>query len=737
MTKKYLSKNEKSKIVSIALVVTLTLPFSSQIYAANLDVNDYKKSGISTKLESTTFKEAFPDENFRNVLRDKHGFDKKDDDVISDSDVLFKQQTLIISNKGIKTLKGIEYFKSLNYLDCSSNELTELDVSKNISLEVLDCGANQLTDLNISGNELLFNLNCKSNKLTELNLSNNKALKFLYCNFNQLTKLDLNSNEILDTLDCNSNQLTDLNLSNNIALKGGLDCSSNQLTELNLSSNKSLEFLICSFNQLTTLDISNNTNLVYVDASSQVKSVNITDKLDGKYSIFIGELPNSGDYSVKELSSGEYIDGYIVWDNLEEIPSEVSYNYNFKNPATIMDVTLNINKNDNLQVIFNSNGGSAVDTQTIKSGKKVIKPENPKKSGNKFDGWYTESELKNLYNFDTIVNKDLTLYAKWKTNSSGGGTSDPDPNPPSPLASTVILASGEKYTDVLTSTVLASEKDAPILLSSKESVGDNTLTEINRLNPDEIIISGGKNSVSDKVIDQLKGYDIKRIAGSDRYETAKLIGNEIRKTAGEKTEAILVDGTNFPDAITASALASQKRVPILLTETNNLSEQTKEALKVWNISDLTIGGGYNSVSKYVESNLGVNKIIRLAGADRYETAEIIGDEVRKLTGNTDNMTLVNGTDFPDAITISSLSTKFKAPIMLTESSTLNSITSNKIDEWSIKNILIAGGYNSVSKSIEDKLEVSKKERVAGSDRYETAVKISQRLSNASNPIGNN
>jgi putative cell wall-binding protein len=92
------------------------------------------------------------------------------------------------------------------------------------------------------------------------------------------------------------------------------------------------------------------------------------------------------------------------------------------------------------------------------------------------------------------------------------------------------------------------------------------------------------------------------------------------------------------------------------------------------------------------------------------------------------MILVNGTDFPDGITISSIASKTKAPIMLTTPSNLSKITGDKINEWNIRNILICGGYNSVSKDIEDKLQVSNKERIAGQNRYETAVKISQKLS---------
>jgi putative cell wall-binding protein len=328
------------------------------------------------------------------------------------------------------------------------------------------------------------------------------------------------------------------------------------------------------------------------------------------------------------------------------------------------------------------------------------------------------------------------LVLDFKNNSGGGGgTIDPPVNPPAP-SKTIILASGEKYTDVLTATVLGNEKDCPILLSSKDSIDNKTLDEIKRLGIDEVIISGGVDSVSEKVVDQLKDYEVTRISGKDRYETATKIGNEVRKT-GNKDGAMLVDGTNFPDVITMSSLASQKRVPILLSEPKDLNTATKNTIGTWGVNDITIGGSYNSVSKEIENNLGVNKVTRLGGSDRYDTAQVIGNEVRSLTGNTSDMILVDGTNFPDGITINTLSSNFKAPIMLTKPGTLTKVTADKLTEWSIKNVLIGGGYNSVSKSIEDNLNVSKKERVAGSDRYETAVKISQRLSNASIPIGGN
>ncbi|MBU5307473.1 cell wall-binding repeat-containing protein [Clostridioides mangenotii] len=358
---------------------------------------------------------------------------------------------------------------------------------------------------------------------------------------------------------------------------------------------------------------------------------------------------------------------------------------------------------------------------------KVI-PVKMTRSAYTLEGWYTDKETTSPFDFKTDVNDNLILYAKWKkqTGGGGGGTVDPPVNPPVP-SKTVILASGEKYTDVLTATVLGNEKNAPILLTQKDKVDDKTLAELKRLSAEYIIISGGVDSVSQKVVEQLKSYNVTRIAGTDRYETASKIGAEVRKT-GNKTGAMLVDGTNFPDVIAISSLASQKRVPILLTEPKTLNNTTQDTLKSWGVNDVIIGGGYNSVSRDIENNLGISKVSRFGGEDRYETAGLIGSEVRELTGNDDDMILVDGTNFPDGITINSLATNFKSPIMLTEPEHLNHVTDEKIKEWSIKNILIGGGYNSVSQDIENKLGVNRKERVFGQDRYETAVKISQRLS---------
>ena len=173
------------------------------------------------------------------------------------------QKNFYLPNKNIKSLKGIEYFTSLESLTCDNNQLTTLDLSKNTALTKLECNGNQLTTLDLSKNTALTRLYCNGNQLTTLDLSKNTALTSLDCNSNQLTTLDLSKNTALTRLVCYENQITTLDLSKSTALTY-LDCNNNQLTTLDLSKNTALTELDCNNNQLTTLDVSKNTALTYL-----------------------------------------------------------------------------------------------------------------------------------------------------------------------------------------------------------------------------------------------------------------------------------------------------------------------------------------------------------------------------------------------------------------------------------------------------------------------------------------
>ena len=65
------------------------------------------------------------------------------------------------------------------------------------------------------------------------------------------------------------------------------------------------------------------------------------------------------------------------------------------------------------KVSFNSNGGSAVETQQVAEKEKANKPADPTRNGYVFAGWHKDSGLTAAYDFTNFVTGDLTLYAKW------------------------------------------------------------------------------------------------------------------------------------------------------------------------------------------------------------------------------------------------------------------------------------------------------------------------------------
>ncbi len=73
-------------------------------------------------------------------------------------------------------------------------------------------------------------------------------------------------------------------------------------------------------------------------------------------------------------------------------------------------------------------------------------------------------------------------------------------------ASRVYVAVGDNFPDALGGGPAGGVNDAPILLVLKDSIPGPTATELNRLNPSEIVILGGTGVVSDTVMNLLGGY---------------------------------------------------------------------------------------------------------------------------------------------------------------------------------------------------------------------------------------
>lgn len=80
--------------------------------------------------------------------------------------------------------------------------------------------------------------------------------------------------------------------------------------------------------------------------------------------------------------------------------------------ASIDDVT--VRKLSMMTVSFESNGGSDVESIETLEGQNIVAPVDPEKEGYVFEGWYSDTELTKLFDFnETLINSNIKLYAKW------------------------------------------------------------------------------------------------------------------------------------------------------------------------------------------------------------------------------------------------------------------------------------------------------------------------------------
>lgn len=115
----------------------------------------------------------------------------------------------------------------------------------------------------------------------------------------------------------------------------------------------------------------------------------------------------------------------------------------------------------------------------------------------------------------------------------------------------------------------------------------------------------------------------------------------------------------------------------------------------------------------------------MAGQNRVETAI---DLSGKNYESSENVFLASGRLYPDALTGGVAASLYKAPILLTEKPLERNVI-KEIKRLGAKNIYIIGGESTLSSTYEEMIHKylpgKKVIRVAGSDRYETSVKVSE------------
>ncbi len=276
-------------------------------------------------------------------------------------------------------------------------------------------------------------------------------------------------------------------------------------------------------------------------------------------------------------------------------------------------------------------------------------------------------------------------------------------------AEAVILVSGINFPDALAGAVLAYLEDAPILLTSQNRLNPETLEEIKRLGPERIYILGGSSAVSEEVENELnKDYEVHRIAGDNRYETAVKIGEAIKEKTGRQTfdTVIIATSDTYPDALAVGTFAGRNEIPVLFTGHSRLHGVTKQALEDWGVKNIVIVGGINAVSEdienYLKDEMGI-EINRISGDNRYMTALEIAryyEDDHDYTG----IVISTGEDFADALAGAPLAAKNSYPILLVRRDRVLEEVLDYIKGLDIDKVYILGGINAVSDEVKEAID---------------------------------
>ncbi|MCK8610653.1 cell wall-binding repeat-containing protein [Agromyces sp. C10] len=127
----------------------------------------------------------------------------------------------------------------------------------------------------------------------------------------------------------------------------------------------------------------------------------------------------------------------------------------------------------------------------------------------------------------------------------------------SPGVPVAYVASGADFPDALSAGAAAAQLGGPVLLTASTSLPAATKTELDRLNPQRIVVVGSAGAVSESVRTSMTAYasQVIRLGGSDRYETAAAVARDLVAAGGANMVGVAT-GLSFPDGLAAGPVVA-------------------------------------------------------------------------------------------------------------------------------------------------------------------------------------
>lgn len=264
---------------------------------------------------------------------------------------------------------------------------------------------------------------------------------------------------------------------------------------------------------------------------------------------------------------------------------------------------------------------------------------------------------------------------------------------------TMILATGEDFSDALVANSLAGIYDAPILLTEKDVLDPAVKTFLSENDSiKNIIIIGGNLAISDTVEAELSDYEVNRISGPTRYDTAvEVFKIVLEKNPSAVDETLFVNATRYPDAISVGPLAAKNGNPILLVRHKEIPASVAALLEDQKMDKAIAIGGESVISKEVLESLGA---MRVAGSTRSLTSIAVA---KRYFPEAEFAFVARENHYADALVTGRLAALKDAPILLVDGEEGSDFVNSHIEAQEYNDLVIVGGSTAITPAVEEEL----------------------------------
>lgn len=258
----------------------------------------------------------------------------------------------------------------------------------------------------------------------------------------------------------------------------------------------------------------------------------------------------------------------------------------------------------------------------------------------------------------------------------------------------LFIVAGASFPDALSAAPAVAKQQGGMLLASKSGLSSEQMDFLKQNRPSKAYIIGGYGALSANIDKQLSslGSSVKRVKGANRYDTSLAIFDKFFDKA---PVVFMASGQDYPDALTASAVAGKEGAPVVLVSPKATWLEYEYAITFINKGTATVNlvGGSGAISSKFEQFIRTRytdtyKVYRYSGSDRYATAAALND---RFFGSTGRGWITSGQNFPDALSASWAAGRSGEPLYLVRTSCVPGSISQSLKKHQITSRVFVGG----------------------------------------------